>query len=57
MGMKDKENKQKYKRTKRHYCAERNCLDCPIQNVYDCCADEIMKVSINHPTEKGGVQG
>lgn len=54
--MKNKEDKQKYKRTSRHYCAERSCLDCPIQYVYDCCADEIAKVSTDHPTEKGGAK-
>ena len=38
-----KEDKQKLKRTKRHYCAQRNCLDCPIYGAYECCEYEREK--------------
>jgi hypothetical protein len=41
-GMKIKENAAKYKRTKRHYCAEKKCSECPIRKglPYPCCESE-----------------
>lgn len=48
-----KEDKAKYNRTTRHYCAEKKCTDCETKGVYDCCQFEIDKESKENKNGNG----